>query len=264
METLKSLEDYDLDLFSMFESTFALKYPDMFENKKLYKTWGRKCNFLIQSLRNIILKKEKDQQIQKVIIALIEFLSEKELKNGLQYLSSFNYDIFANYNKEMLAFRNDISTCIFTFITLHKDDKKALRSVNEKIEEAINMHFEDYTFLKSLFELVQYSLDSTVDIYNEYLIIINNKDILQKIIENKNCVLNTNQKNFILSHKYNLAESSEFLKTLKTINISNDDLCREISISGNNTKKKNKKKKINSKKMKLLMSMKIKKKLNLF
>lgn len=247
MEDIKNLEDYDIDLFYMFESTFSLKYHNMFENKKLYKTGGRKCNFLIQFLRNIILKNEKDEQIQKVVIALIEFLSEKEIKNGLQYLSSFNYDIFANYKKEMLEFRNGISTCIFTFIAYHKDGKQGQPSINEKIEEAINMYFEDYSFLKSLFDLVQYSLDSTIDIYNEYLTIINNKDILQNIIENRKCVLNTNQKNFILKHEYNLAESSQFLETLKAISISNDDLERELNLLDNDTKSKNKKKKIKRK-----------------
>ena len=240
MEDLKSLEDYDLELFDMFESTFSLKYPDIFKNRKLYNPWGRKCNFIIKSLKNIILEKEEDDQIQRSINTLVEFLSDKEVKSGLQYLSSFNANIFANYGNKILEFRNNISISIFTFIACH-NTKKCL-SISEEIEEALKLYLEDYSFLKSLFNLFQYSLDNSVDIYNEYLLLLNNKDIMQNIVDNKNCILNTNQKKFITSNEFDFAES--FLNKLKSISISNDDLLKEINNLNNyKKKKKNKHKK---------------------
>jgi len=104
--------------------------------------------------------------------------------------------------------------------------------------------------LKSLFDIVEYSLDKNVDIYNEFLLLLNNKDIFQKIIDHKNCVLNTHQKEFILSNKFILAESASFLRELKTKTITNEELLKEINDTSNNKNSKKKGKKSSNKKSK--------------
>ena len=253
MEDIRTLEDFDLELFEMFETTFSDIYPDMFRNKKLFNSWGRKCNFIISSLKNVISQKEKDILVQKLINTLIELLSDKESTKGLQYLSSFNNELFSAYNQEMLTFRNSISTCIFTFISYDQETKKYKPPINEEVKEVLNIYFKDYKFLKSLFDLVKYSLN-TNDIYNEFLLILNNKDILEALITNKNCVLNTRQKEFIALNKFNLSESHEFMAKLRALTVSNDDLFIELKNISNKKRKKNKKKKVekNNKKDKVI------------
>ena len=237
MEDYRSLEDFDLELFEMFESTFAFKYPDMFRNKKLFNSWGRKCNFIINSLKNVILKKEKDILVQKVINTLIEFLADKEITTGLKYFSSFNNELFSTHKQEMLSFRNSISTCIFSLIDYNKETKKYRPPINEEIGDLVNTYLKDYDFLKSLFDLVEYSLN-TDDIYNEYLSLLNNSDILKVLINHKNCILNIRQKEFIISNKFKFSESHEFLVKLKALTMSNDNLIKELKNINNKKKKK--------------------------
>ena len=53
MEIVKSIEDYDDELFLTFRFCFAQIYPDKFKNEKLFNSWGKKCNFVIKTLKNI-------------------------------------------------------------------------------------------------------------------------------------------------------------------------------------------------------------------
>jgi len=227
MDEIKSLEEYDNELFDIFQTSFSSKYPDIFENKKLYNTWGRKCNFILKSLKNTILKDEKNPETQKSIKTLLDFLTDKGNNTKLKHLSSFNCDLFENYSQEILDFRNGISELIFDFIV--GNYRKNKDSFTVKIQEGFNIYFQTYGFLKSLFDLIEYALDNSVDIYKEYLLLLNNDDIIQQILVNKNCTLNSNQKKFITLNKYDLANSSSFLNKLKEITISNDELIQEIN-----------------------------------
>ncbi len=101
-----------------------------------------------------------------------------------------------------------------------------------------------------MLDIVEYSLDKNVDIYNEFLLLLNNKGIFQKIIDHKNCVLNTNQKEFILSNKFILDESASFLKELNTKTIINDELLKEINETSSNKNSKKKGKNSSNKKSK--------------
>ena len=254
METQKTIIEYDLELFNIFQTSFSLKYPELFENKKLFNSRGRKCNFILKSLKNIILKKENNIEVKKAINTLLELLSEKEQNAGLCYLSSFDYELYTNYKDEILEFRNEITECIFDYIINQEKNTKC--SFTEKIHAAFTIIFEDYKFLKSLFDIIEYSLDKNIDIYNEFLNLLNNKDIFQKIIENKNCILNTHQKEFIISNKIILDESASLLKELKAKTITNDELLKELDdISSNkNSKKKGKKSSKKNKKVNIIAS----------
>ena len=178
MDEIKSLEEYDNELFDIFQTSFSSKYPDIFENKKLYNTWGRKCNFILKSLKNTILKDEKNPETQKSIKTLLDFLTDKGNNTKLKHLSSFTV----------------------------------------KIQEGFNIYFQTYGFLKSLFDLIEYSLDNSVDIYKEYLLLLNNDDIIQQILVNKNCTLNSNQKKFITLNKYDLV-NDELIQEINNFNI---------------------------------------------
>ena len=243
----KSPEEFDLELFEMFKSTFALKYPDMFTNKKLFNSWGRKCNFIINSLKNVFLKKEKDILVQKLINTLIEFLADKEITSGLKYLSSFNNELFSAHNQEMLNFRNSISGCIFTLMIYDKKTQKYRPPINEEIEGIVISYFKEYGFLKSLFDIIEYSLN-TDDIYNDYLFLLNNNDILKELINNKKCILNTSQRQFITSNKFDFDNSQEFLDKLKALSMSNEDLAKELKNISSKKSRKHKKKNVHNNK----------------
>lgn len=250
MKDVKSLEDYDIDLFNIYKLTFSTKYPDIFSNKKLYNTWGRKCNFIIKSLKNIILTKEKEGQILNTINLLIEFLSEEDTqcgKNSLQYLSCFNNDFYKEHINEMLEFRNGISSCIFTFISCHEENKKNdIPSIQSQIEEFLNYFLLKYEFLKSLYNIVEYSLDSKeANICEQFLLILKSNDFEKKILENKHCTLDTKQKAFLSSNKLNLSQSVQYLNNLKSNRLSNEELIEELK-----NKKDGKKNSKNAKKKK--------------
>lgn len=140
METQKSVIDYDLELFDEFQSSFSSKYPELFENQKLYNSRGRKCHLILKSLKKIIFQKEENIEVKKAINTLLELLSEKGQNTGLCYLSSFDYDLFANYKSEILEFRNEISECIFEYIMNQK--KNTEYSFTELIHEAFKLIFE--------------------------------------------------------------------------------------------------------------------------
>jgi len=90
--------------------------------------------------------------------------------------------------------------------------------------QAFNILFEDYRFLKFLFDTIEYSFDH----------LLNNKDIFLKIIEHKICVLNAHQKQFIISNRFILDKFASFLNytinctlnknTKNEININNSDI----------------------------------------
>ena len=108
---------------------------------------------------------------------------------------------------------------------------------------AFTIFFDAYKFLKSLFDIIEFSLDNSVDIYEEFLLLLNNKDIFQKICEHKKCVLNTHQKDFIISNKFKIEELDTFLKELKAKEITNDELLKELNDIDINKKSQKKKKK---------------------
>lgn len=234
----KSLKDYDDELFIEFKKVFCVQFEDKFKNEKLYNTWGRKCNFIIKILKNIQCIKKND--VKKVINILIEFLSDKESSNGLQYLSSFSNEIYKNYTQKMLAFRNEISSFLFTLINFFLVSKKG--EIMIEINKSLYNYLDNYNFLKCLFILIQYSLDSSVDIFEEFMLLLNNNDIIKKIIENKNCTLNYKQKAFLQQQKFDLANCNNLLKELKEITINNEELLLDILSAKNSMEKKKTKK----------------------
>ena len=254
MKDVKSLEEYDLRLFDVYKSTFSTKYPDIFSNNKLYNTWGRKCNFIIKSLKNIILSKEKEGQIFNTINLLIKFLSEEDTqcgKNSLQYLSCFNNDFYKEHINEMLEFRNGITSCIFNFISCHEENEKYNSpSIQSQIEEFLKYFLQKYDFLKSLYDIVEYSLDSKeANVCEEFLLILNSNDFEKKILDNKHCTLDTKQKAFLSSNKLDLSQSVQYLNNLKSNKLSNEELIEELN-GPNKNKKDGKKKSKNAKKKK--------------
>ena len=238
MET-KSLKDYDDELFYLFKSAFSIKFEEKFKNQKLYNTWGRKCNFIIKMLKNDIHTKKNDTP--KIIKILIEFLSSKETYDGLQYLSTFDYNIYNNHKQEMLTFRNGISSYLFTEINLLYDSNTG--EIMKRLKDSLETFFEEYKFLKNLFDLLQYSLDDTVNIYEEFMLLLNNNNIIEKIIENNKCRLNYKQKAFLQQQNLDLEECDNLLKELKGMTLTNEEMLLDILSTKSPKKKKNKKNK---------------------
>ena len=144
METQKSVIDYDLELFDEFQSSFSSKYPELFENQKLYNSRGRKCHLILKSLKKIILQKEKNIEVKKAINTLLELLSEKGQNTGLCYLSSFDYDLFANYKSEILESKE---WDIWVYFWIHNESKKNTEySFTELIHEAFKLIFEIFAW----------------------------------------------------------------------------------------------------------------------
>ena len=238
MET-RSLKEYDDELFFLFKSAFSIKFEAKFKNQKLYNTWGRKCNFIIKILKNAIYTKKND--IPKIINILIEFLSSKETYDGLQYLSAFDYNVYKNHKQEMLTFRNGISSYLFTEINLLYDSNTG--EIMKRLKDSLETFFEEYTFLKNLFGLLQYSLDDSVDIYEEFMLLLNNNNIIEKIIENNKCTLNHKQKAFLQQQNLDLAECDNLLNELKGMTLTNEEMLLDILSTKCPKKKKNKKNK---------------------
>ena len=244
---IKSLKDYDDELFFIFKSAFSMKFQAKFKNIKLYNSWGRKCNFIIKILKNAIYRKKND--IPKIINILIEFLSNKESSDGLQYLSSFDYNVYKKHTQEMLTFRNGISSYLFTEINLLYDSNTG--EIMKRLRDSINLYLEEYVFLKNLFALLQYSLDSTANTYEEFMLLLNNNNIIEKIIKNKQCVLNNKQIAFLQQQKLDLDNCDNLLKELKKMTLTNEELLADILSSKSQKSKSNKKK---NKKMQIMNS----------
>ena len=236
---------YDNKLFSILKDKFSKEYPDKFANDKLYDTWGRKCNFIINFLK-IISKDSKKECIKKAISIIMDFLINKDIKTELKYLTSFNSEIFDEYKKEILKFRNNLSSEVFNLIYLYEfemvNDDKLLFKIRNSIKKMIYDYHKPFI---GLFELVKYSLSDKADIFIEFISLINNNNIMQKIVENKFFDLNSKQKEFILNNKFNLKDAVSYLEELKKNVPTNDEILSEImKVSKKNKKKKNKNKKL--------------------
>lgn len=240
------LEYYDGLLFSLFRNEFSLQYKDKFINEKLYNSWGRKCNFIINFLKNLS-KELKQDCIKNSINIYLGFITDKEKKYDLKYLSSFENDTFIHFNEKMLLFRNKISTFFFKLILKYKNQTKfeeenpIMSTIGQAIENYLNGEFN---FLKDVFDLLKYCLDLNVNIYEEFLLLLNSDDIIINIIRNKKCTLNSNQIKFIKNQKIELGKPITFFDELKSINISNDEFLNEYNEIKSNFKiKKTSKKK---------------------
>ena len=164
----------------------------------------------------------------------------------IKYLTSFNSEIFDEYKKEILKFRNNLSSEVFNLIYLYEfeivNDDKILFKIRNSIKEMI---YDYNKIFIGLFELVKYSLSDKADIFIEFISLINNNNIMQKIVENKFFALNSKQKDFILNNKFNLKDAFSYIEELKKNVPTNEEILSEImKVSKKNKKKKNKNKKL--------------------
>ena len=247
---IQILLKYDNKLFSILKDKFSNKYPGKFANDKLYDTWREKCNFIINFLK-FLAKNSKKKCVKEAISIIMDFLKNKDNKTDLKNLSSFNCEIFDEYKKEILIFRNNLSRELFNLIFLYEfeivNDDKMLFKIRNSIKEMI---YDYNKILIGLFELVKYSLSDEADIFIEFISLINNNNIMQKIVENKFFALNSKQKDFILNNKFNLKDAFSYLEELKKNVPTNEEILSEIM----KTTKKNKKKKNKNKNKKLINS----------
>ena len=247
---IQILLKYDNKLFSILKDKFSDKYPGKFANDKLYDTWREKCNFIINFLK-FLAKNSKKKCVKEAISIIMDFLKNKDNKTDLKNLSSFNCEIFDEYKKEILIFRNNLSRELFNLIFLYEfeivNDDKILFKIRNKIKEMI---YDYNKIFIGLFELVKYSLSDEADIFIEFISLINNNNIMQKIVENKFFALNSKQKDFILNNKFNLKDAFSYLEELKKNVPTNEEILSEIM----KTSKKNKKKKNKNKNKKLINS----------
>lgn len=246
------LEDYDNTLFNKFQKEYSQKYKKNFSNKRLFNSWGRKCNFIINFFRNLMSRESQKEEIKNAINILLIFITEKNKKFDLQYLSSFQNDTFKNFFHEMLEFRNRIAVSFFKLILRNEDEKKneIKLPIFTVIGEIIDDYLKDqFQFLKCLFDLLKYCLDVNVNIYEEFILLLNNDDIITYIIKNKKCTLNTKQIEFIKTQKIELEKSIPFFDKLKSITISIDEIISEYNTikPKSKTKKKSKKKEVENK-----------------
>ena len=247
---IQILLKYDNKLFSILKDKFSDKYPGKFANDKLYDTWREKCNFIINFLK-FLAKNSKKKCVKEAISIIMDFLKNKDNKTDLKNLSSFNCEIFDEYKKEILIFRNNLSRELFNLIFLYEfemvNDDKILFKIRNSIKEMI---YDYNKIFIGLFELVKYCLSDEADIFIEFISLINNNNIMQKIVENKFFALNSKQKDFILNNKFNLKDSFSYLEELKKNVPTNEEILSEIM----KTSKKNKKKKNKNKNKKLINS----------
>ena len=247
---IQILLKYDNKLFSILKDKFSDKYPGKFANDKLYDTWREKCNFIINFLK-FLAKNSKKKCVKEAISIIMDFLKNKDNKTDLKNLSSFNCEIFDEYKKEILIFRNNLSRELFNLIFLYEfeivNDDKMLFKIRNSIKEMI---YDYNKILIGLFELVKYCLSDEADIFIEFISLINNNNIMQKIVENKFFALNSKQKDFILNNKFNLKDAFSYLEELKKNVPTNEEILSEIM----KTSKKNKKKKNKNKNKKLINS----------
>ena len=247
---IQILLKYDNKLFSILKDKFSDKYPGKFANDKLYDTWREKCNFIINFLK-FLAKNSKKKCVKEAISIIMDFLKNKDNKTDLKNLSSFNCEIFDEYKKEILIFRNNLSRELFNLIFLYEfeivNDDKMLFKIRNSIKEMI---YDYNKIFIGLFELVKYCLSDEADIFIEFISLINNNNIMQKIVENKFFALNSKQKDFILNNKFNLKDAFSYIEELKKNVPTNEEILSEIM----KTTKKNKKKKNKNKNKKLINS----------
>ena len=242
--------EYDTYLFKYFKELFSKKFKDKFSNEKLLNTWGRKCQFLFNFLKKMS-KNTTKVSTKKAIQLLLDFLKNKEQKQGLEYFSSFNYTIFKDYKKEILSFRNMLAGIILKII-YSCEFENANFDLLEKIDNSVQILIsQNYNFLIGLYRLLEVCFSPEKKIGLDFISIINNKDITKKIIENGKCTLNSRQKFYIINNQFKLNEHLSYLENLKNTKLSNKELECEIleeknELNGKEGQKYNKNSKINS------------------
>ena len=242
--------EYDTYLFKYFKELFSKKFKDKFSNEKLLKTWGRKYQFLFNFLKKMS-KNTTKVSTKKAIQLLLDFLKNKEQKQGLEYFSSFNYTIFKDYKKEILSFRNMLAGIILKII-YSCEFENANFDLLEKIDNSVQILIsQNYKFLIGLYRLLEVCFSPEKKIGLDFISIINNKDITKKIIENGKCTLNSRQKFYIINNQFKLNEHLSYLENLKNTKLSNKELECEIleeknELNGKGGQKYNKNSKINS------------------
>ena len=242
--------EYDTYLFKYFKELFSKKFKDKFSNEKLLNTWGRKCQFLFNFLKKMS-KNTTKVSIKKAIQLLLDFLKNKEQKQGLEYFSSFNYTIFKDYKKEILSFRNMLAGIILKII-YSCEFENANFDLLEKIDNSVQILIsQNYKFLIGQYRLLEVCFSPEKKIGLDFISIINNKDITKKIIENGKCTLNSRQKFYIINNQFKLNEHLSYLENLKNTKLSNKELECEIleeknELNGKEGQKYNKNSKINS------------------
>ena len=242
--------EYDTYLFKYFKELFSKKFKDKFSNEKLLNTWGRKCQFLFNFLKKLS-KNTTKVSTKKAIQLLLDFLKNKEQKQGLEYFSSFNYTIFKDYKKEILSFRNMLAGIILKII-YSCEFENANFDLLEKIDNSVQILIsQNYKFLIGLYRLLEVCFSPEKKIGLDFISIINNKDITKKIIENGKCTLNSKQKFYIINNQFKLNEHLSYLENLKNTKLSNKELECEIleeknELNGKGGQKYNKNSKINS------------------
>ena len=242
--------EYDTYLFKYFKELFSKKFKDKFSNEKLLNIWGRKCQFLFNFLKKLS-KNTTKLSTKKAIQLLLDFLKNKEQKQGLEYFSSFNYTIFKDYKKEILSFRNMLAGIILKII-YSCEFENANFDLLEKIDNSVQILIsQNYKFLIGLYRLLEVCFSPEKKIGLDFISIINNKDITKKIIENGKCTLNSRQKFYIINNQFKLNEHLSYLENLKNTKLSNKELECEIleeknELNGKGGQKYNKNSKINS------------------
>ena len=188
---------------------------------------------------------------KKAIQLLLDFLKNKEQKQGLEYFSSFDYTIFKDYKKEILSFRNMLAGIILKIIyscEFENANFDLLEIIDNSVQILIS---QNYKFLIGLYRLLEVCFSPEKKIGLDFISIINNKDITKKIIENGKCTLNSRQKFYIINNQFKLNEHLSYLENLKNTKLSNKELECEIleeknELNGKGGQKYNKNSKINS------------------
>ena len=247
MEYIDIIKEYDDKLFDLFKKEFS-SFPEFnrfFENERLCNEWGRRCTVIIRMLKKIIFEETKSKWVKDAINILVNFISDKNTDNKeLQFLSSFNNDVFYKYQTNLLFFRNFISGHFFHLISKYKDNNE--KNIISDIAMSIKLSLltPNYEFLKGLFDLLQYSLDKDVNIYIEFILLLNNEDIIKAIIDNKKCKLNKNQISYLKEKEIDLEKVSDLLVELKSIKDTNQDIINYVQKKNKNKRHKKKKNKV--------------------
>ena len=195
-------------------------------------------------LKKIIFEETSSKWAKEAINILVDFISDKKTeKEELQFLSSFENEEFHKYQNNLLFFRNFISGNFFHLISKYKDNNET--NIISDISMSIKMVLlsDNYQFLQGLFNLLQYSLDKDANIYIEFILLLNNEDIIQAIIDNKKCILNKDQISFLKKNEIDLETVKLLLEELKEIKDTNDDIINYFQQTKKNKKHKKKKNK---------------------
>ena len=237
----ETIMEYDEYIFKLLKKIFSKKLPEKFKNEKLYNSWGRKCNFIINFLK-ILSRNSSKIQIKEAISLLLDFITKKENNNSLKYLSSFDCEIFDGFKKEKFIFRNMIAGIFFRLIYKYEFEINDCDKFFQNLRDAIKICItEENKLFIGLFELVQFSLSKKADIYKEFLSIMNSIDILKKISQNSYFILDKKQEQYLLGNKFCLNDYKSYIEKLANSKITNEELLKEIQQSNNSINKKKKK-----------------------